>query len=439
MLKEALANNSPAFAACDGGKKTTTCPNNKIEEMTKTRASAAAVLFCTPIESNDNEMNQDWTDSNPEPMLIRTSKLPSKMGTTMTDNDIGEMQATNMIHEMLPITTPIVTTTDSETARNANMNMRDEQFKTKRELSRIVQGGASKSLAMRLHNNVRDRNRGYDDKGATLESKQQMKAISKRVEKLASTTEDRPWKRKCYDEDLTQPSFKVDSHQLTATATGRPTKRCKTLSPSNFFAQANQHADNGANIGIGQIQCKSTTVSEHVSTPAQEVIAPPGPRHCITHGGRRIDKDMPREVEITCHNEVKHKGMMAATQGHVLRACPFIQGLMRCIGNHSTASRMINGAATTHAQKLHANKEHKECHMKHLGETTIKPSNSTQQLMLQTDEKCKNKEKAENTKLRMCPFCLNDTWNDEEKLPGPGNARRFFAETEECKMQGNNF
>lgn len=155
--------------------------------------------------------------------------------------------------------------------------------------------------------------------------------------------------------------------------------------------------------------------------------APPAARLCFAHDGRRIDKDTPKEVEKTCHNEVRHKGMTAATQGCTLRACPFIRQSMKHAGNDSAASHMLHGTATNHTRKLCSNNEHKEHHNKHLNEPMPNLTPSTQQLIFETDTECNKQHQAENTRLRICPFCLTKDWQDREKLPGSGNARHLAS------------
>ena len=44
----------------------------------------------------------------------------------------------------------------------------------------------------------------------------------------------------------------------------------------------------------------------------------------------------------------------------------------------------------------------------------LKLPESTQQPMLEKDEKCEKKEKVGRTKMRTRPFCLNEEWKDNK-------------------------
>jgi len=105
ILHAAMANDSPAIIATDGGH---------IDETGNSPHTAAAVVLCaSDLDPVGNDAS--WLEESCEPVLVRICLLPKRIGATSADNGHAELLALNLAEELLPTNCPAVIITDSET------------------------------------------------------------------------------------------------------------------------------------------------------------------------------------------------------------------------------------------------------------------------------------------------------------------------------------
>lgn len=185
---------------------------------------------------------------------------------------------------MLPTDLPTISVVDSNIVRGKYLALRDKTSITERMKIRRTLSGISKCESVCLKNNI--------DRWTPFESScQAMNIMLEELHEFVNIHVNGPWREEYDDKHSFRAMIGVDSHQLNPDSS--KATRYKSITPCLFVVLANQLADNVASIGVGKIE----SVLYNSLTKPQDVLVPPnGQRFYLTHNGRRLDKDYPKEV-----------------------------------------------------------------------------------------------------------------------------------------------
>lgn len=282
LLNVMSPNNQPAFAACNGGLKTTKNLMANVGDMEQKNAAAAMAVMANPINKDKNGIvDPSWKDDDPKPASVRIKVLPDKIGMSSTDNNIGELLAANMTLESLPTNMSTMTIADSEIVRNNFKAIRDETCGTPRNLIRKTQGGMSRSMTVWLSREIdrhleADVNDNANNNNTTTQSNEQenrseIDQTNDHLKSMIGVNPNAPWQEACYDDNNRIKSLKVTSHQTNSDGSSR--NKFTQPMPCKFAADANQLSDDGASIGIRTVN--NNTIRNMLTKP-NNVKWPPG-------------------------------------------------------------------------------------------------------------------------------------------------------------------
>ena len=346
---------SPIIIATDGSHAET-------EKHRKT--SSSFVLCVLDIHKGESLASGNWEHRPVIPILSRTSALPQNFGTCNSDIAHGESCAILMA-EMALTDIPRITITDSKAIRESMIKLRKlDSGINDRTYIRSVAGGLGKFVCGSIKNSIFH----AKSNGQTFIQSNAMNEISKILEnrnkeflRIAKTWTTRTarnqdsdlvgWEEKYFDNCITKPILKVDSHQLEETGTKiKNPPRYRKLIPNLSVLNANFHADCCAEYGR-----KFQDVPYEFNQPNSHL------RFFFTCEGRNID----RNISDFCHEQFVllkiRKLRLKETQGLLWRIRPHTTTSWDYLNLHKGWMRALLGLSSTHTRRVYKSQIYREC------------------------------------------------------------------------------
>lgn len=245
-------------------------------------------------------LNQDnvWEYGYFIPLLIRTRKLPVRIGSKQVICSHGECDALNMALETIPNHILFICIIDSSHVRETAVQLRDEKEQiSHRKLIRKILPNVGTSMGNRLIKNLDSRIVDYRQNNLhsaihILDSWLVLKTCDhgKRGETYL-------WPSKYLDRDDNLKLVEINSHQLNNDGTIKNIN--VPLAPNNLLVQANHVADTVCSMTMGTYKSNKCT-SIKFSTPY--IRYPPDTNEFgFTHNSTWIDGDTTEAVHNAFH------------------------------------------------------------------------------------------------------------------------------------------
>ena len=356
FLQFLMSSESPIMIATDGA--------HEKKENQSSISTSSFVLSVLDIRKGESLKSREWEDRAVIPLMSRISILPTNFGTCETDIAHGEFCALLMA-EIAFTSLPRVTISDSKAIREQVLKMRKLDSETPdRHYLRSIAGGIGKfvsgimktllfnsknlentfpkSKAMEIiYKILQDRNKSFLDIARTWTS-------NCKKEKDQELTD---WEFQYYDDHVSKPLLKVNSHQLdTAGKTIKSPPRYKKLIPNLALLSANHHADICADYG-----------KKFPHVPFQYDNPPSYLRFFFVCGGRHID----RHISDFCHEQFDllkiRKLQLKKTQGLLWRVINFTTTSWEILQLHKGWLRSLLGLSSTHTRRIYKSEIYREC------------------------------------------------------------------------------
>ena len=400
MLKRIIDSKSPIIIATDG---------SHMESHVSSSTSSSFVLCILNIKEDEELATGNWMDRPVIPLMSRVSMLPQNFGSSTSDIAHGEFCAL-LFAAMAFRKLPRVTITDSKAIREQLLKIKTLPSQhTDRNYIRNIAGGIGKFVCgmmkdIHFHTEANDEDISYSSTKRFLNKEFRSRNLSflsmaKRWTVPATSHKEEElsgWEESYFDDDISLPVLKVNSHQLDDTGTSiKNPPRYKKLIPNLAMLSANHHADVCAEYGR-----KFEVTCYNYNEPPSHL------RYFLTCGGKHID----RNISSFCHEQFSQlkirKLKLKKTQGLLWRILDNTTTTWEILGLHKGWRRSLLGLSSTHSRRIYKSEVYRECCKAKLF------SDSKNRCLLTTEfNKCTTKMKIDI--LKNCAWCTTDSGNND--------------------------
>ena len=346
LFKEIWKYRSPVFLSSDAGLRT--------KENGEKEIVATVVASVVDMRGADLKDPKTWKNKPAIPIIARTARVPTRVGTTEVDINYGELVGILMGDDMWPRDRCAILVTDSENARRLVRTIReDDGSVTFREKVRHIYPQISKSLARRAETNIQHwRQTRWQD--ADIEGTNTTREVTKAITDMAGPN----YKMEEADEHDGRPCIHVGSHQLSdKLATPKDEKGKAGVGPCYLVAHTNWWAD-----AICTETGRSDQRKRGPHPPAALPIDIPtySMRFGLTHKGRYIDGKTTAFFDEMDDREQLIKLSRRAKQGWWARNRHRFPDPKEAAGRQGLLHGVLSHTATSHTRMYRMSKEYRE-------------------------------------------------------------------------------
>ena len=369
MMNVLFQRGSPIIIATDGA--------HTPSDLKQTSSSFA--VCCLDIRKEESLCSGEWIGRPMIPLLVRSAKLPTKLGTHAMDIAHGEGNAFLMQELAFDPELPRIVITDSLAIREQMIHIRDsEQSEADRHYIRRTAGGISKYLMgivkyqmQRMHQHTGSTSNLTSSKAKMIKIFQErsttfLQMARTWISETDENNEEDPqqshhiWKKKYFDEHPTRAILKVDSHQLDTYGRNIKSKpRYRTLSPNLALLNANHHADVGAEMGI-KLQHKKTKCALNSS---QFRIPPTDLTFFFTVNGQAVDRHISNCIQKAFSAEKVKRLQNKPTQGFLWRIMAHVTVSWKTLQLHKGFFRSLLGMSNSHTRNIYKSTPYRTGHL----------------------------------------------------------------------------
>jgi len=355
FLRYLMNSKSPILIATDG---------SHVVSNESSSTSSSFVLCVLDIRENESLHSEEWINRPVIPLLSRISMLPRNFGTSKSDIAHGEFCAL-LLAQVAFLQLPRVTISDSKAIREQFLKLRNlSSDHTDRNYIRNIAGGIGKFVSGVMKDSLfqsKASNRHFQESDA-------MKIIIGNLDKrnssflsiaqtwtISSSPQDQEevhgWDKNYFDEDVSFPVLKVNSHQLDHTGTKiKNPPRYRKLIPNLAMLSANHHADVCAEYGRN-----FHSTSYNFDKPPLHL------RFFLSCGGKHVD----RNISDFCHDQFSllkiRKLKLKKTQGLLWRVLGNTSTTWGILQLHKGWLRSLLGLSSTHSRRTYKSEVYRSC------------------------------------------------------------------------------
>jgi len=321
-MQKIITAGTPLLISTDGAHEIL----DKNNQVDKSVTTSAFVVSMMDIRKGESIESKEWEKRTSIPIFSRASKLPERIGNSVSDIATGEMFAFAMSELSLPQSLPRIVITDSKSTRDILLQLREctSPILTDRNYIRSIAGGVSKFILHLFQHKFSNSNSSQEYDVPYLISDTLTSAINRTCtiaktwlqhsEAKEEDTKEQLWENEYWDHHILRTIWKVNSHQLNDLGNAiKLPSRYPNLIPNLSILSCNHHADISADI-----------VKDFHQQTKNIKVACSASRFSILWNGATIDRHVSPQIRKAITVERMKRLRSKPTQGFLWRSLPHV-------------------------------------------------------------------------------------------------------------------